>query len=102
MGGKIFRDFMLNQKIFEGYFLDGQNLAVQDLLVELTGEAGLSKKEATEVLENCVYKEAVDTDWMRSRQIRILGVPTFVIGQYRISGARPYVMLECFVVENTL
>ena len=102
MGGKIFREFMLNQKIFEAYFVDGQNLAVQDLLVELTGEDGLSKKEATKVLENRVYNEAVDIDWMRSRQIGISGVPTFVIGQYGISGAQSYEMLERFVVENTL
>ena len=102
LGERFLESSMLNQKIFEAYFVDGQNLAVQDLLEELTGEAGLSKKEATEVLENRVYKEAVDIDWMRSRQIGISGVPTFVIGQNGISGAQSYEMLERFVVENTL
>jgi len=31
---------LLNQKIFEAYFVDGQNLANQNLLVNLAGEAG--------------------------------------------------------------
>jgi len=93
---------LLNQKIFEAYFVDGQNLANQNLLVNLAGEAGLSTQEAAEVLENRSYREAVDLDWMRSRQIGISGVPTFVMGQYGISGAQPYEMLERFVVENTV
>ena len=92
---------LLNQKIFEAYFVDGQNLANQNLLVKLAGEAGLSTQEATKVLENRVFKEAVDIDWMRSRQIGISGVPTFVIGQYGISGAHSYEILERFVVKNT-
>ena len=91
---------LLNQKIFEAYFVDGQNLANQNLLVKLAGEAGLSTQVAREVLENRVFKEAVDIDWMRSRQTGISGVPTFVIGQYRIAGAKSYEMLERFVVKN--
>ena len=91
---------LLNQKIFEAYFVDGQNLANQNLLVKLAGEAGLSTQEAREVLENHVFKEAVDVDWMRSRQIGISGVPTFVIGQYGIAGAKSCEMLERFVVKN--
>ena len=100
-GERFSESSMLNQKIFDAYFVNGQNLADQDLLAKLAGKAGLSKKEATEVLENRVYQEAVDIDWMRSRQIGISGIPTFVIGQYGISGAQPYEMLERFVVENT-
>ena len=92
---------LLNQKIFEAYFVDGQNLANQNLLVKLAGEAGLSTQEATKVLEKRVFKEAVDIDWMRSRQIGISGVPTFVIGQYGISGAKSYETLERFVFKNT-
>ena len=47
-GERFSESSMLNQKIFEAYFVDGQNLADQDLLAKLTGEAGLSTKEATE------------------------------------------------------
>ena len=57
MGGKIFREFHAESKIFEAYFVDGQNLADQDLLAKLAGEVGLSTQEATEVLENRLYKE---------------------------------------------
>ena len=88
-GERFSESSILNQKIFEAYFVDGQNLADQDLLAKLAGEAALSTQEASEVLENRLYKEAVDIDWMRSRQIGISAVPTFVIGQYGISGAQP-------------
>ena len=70
--------------------------------MNLAGEAGLSTQEAAEVLENRSYREAVDLDWLRSRQIGISGVPTFVMGQYGISGAQTFEMLERFVVENTV
>ena len=92
---------LLNQKIFEAYFVDGQNLANQNLLVRLAGEAGLLTQEATKVLENREFIEAVDIDWMRSRQIGISCVPTFVVGHYGISGAQSYDMLERFVIKNT-
>ena len=100
-GERFPESLLLNQKIFEAYFVDGQNLANQNLLVKLAGEAGLSTQEAREVLENRVFKEAVDIDWIRSRQTGISGVPTFVRGQYRITGAKSYEMLERFVVKNT-
>ena len=100
-GERFPESLLLNQKIFEAYFVDGQNLANQNLLVKLAGEAGLSTQETREVLENRVFKEAVDIDWMRSWQTGISGVPTFVIGQYRIAGAKSYKMLEQFVVKNT-
>ena len=92
---------MLNHKIFEAYFVHGQNLADNKLLVKLAGEVGLSTQEAEKVLRNRTYKEEVDFDWLRSRQIGISGVPTFVFGKYVISGAQSYEILERFVVENT-
>ena len=100
-GEKFSESSMLNQKIFEAYFVDGQNLADQDLLAKLDGEAGLSTQEVTEVLGNRLYKKAVDIDWMKARHSGISAAPTFVIGQYGISAAHPYEMLERFVVENT-
>ena len=100
-GESFSQSSILNQKIFEAYFVDAQNLADQNHLVRLAGKTGLSTQEAFEVLENRSYKEAVDFDWMRSRQIGISGVPTFVLGQYGISGAQSYEILERFVVENT-
>ena len=45
-GERFSESSMLNQKIFEAYFVDGQNMADQDLLAKLAGEAGLSTQEA--------------------------------------------------------
>ena len=101
-GERFSESKILNQKIIEAYFVDGQNLANQNLLVKLAGKAGLSTQKAAEILENRSYKESVDFDWIRSRQLGILGVPTFVLGQHGISGAQSYEILERFVVENSL
>ena len=50
-GERFSESSMLNQKIFEAYFVDGQNLADQDLLAKLAGEAGLSKKKLRKSLK---------------------------------------------------
>ena len=101
-GERFSQSSMLNHMIFEAYFVHGQNLADIKLLVKLAGEVGLSTQDAEKVLRNRTYKEEVDFDWLKSRQIGISGVPTFVFGKYVISGAQSYEILERFVVENTL
>ena len=100
-GERVLQSSALNDKIFEAYFVHGQNLANNELLIKLAGEVGLSTQEAEKVLRNRTCKEEVDLDWLRSRQIGISGVPTFVLGKYVISGAQFFEILERFVVENT-
>ena len=41
--GEDFQSSMLNQKIFEAYFVNGQNLVDQGPLANPAGKAGLSK-----------------------------------------------------------
>ena len=45
-GERFSQSSMLNNKIFEAYFVHGQNLADNKLLVKLAGEVGLSTQEA--------------------------------------------------------
>jgi predicted DsbA family dithiol-disulfide isomerase len=40
------------------------------------------------------FKAEIDTDWQRSRDYGITGVPTFVAGGRGVVGAQPYATLE--------
>ena len=88
-----------HEAVFRAYFVNGKNIGKADELVPLTKSIGLPEKEARSVLELRTFKEAVDSDWSRSRSLRITGVPTFMIGQQAIVGAQPYEVLEQFLID---
>jgi predicted DsbA family dithiol-disulfide isomerase len=82
-----------HEAVFRAYFVDGKNIGKVDKLVALAKSISLPQKEARSVLELRTFKEAVDSDWSRSRSLGITGVPTFVIGQHAIVGAQPFEVL---------
>jgi predicted DsbA family dithiol-disulfide isomerase len=86
--------------VFRAYFVDGQNIAQMDVLAGLAQEVGLSADEARIVLRERSLREAVDADWVRSHQMGITAVPTFVMGREAVVGAQPYEVLEQFLVRN--
>jgi predicted DsbA family dithiol-disulfide isomerase len=45
------------------------------------------------------YREAVDRDWQRSRQLGITAVPTFILNGQRLVGAQSYAELEGMVLS---
>jgi predicted DsbA family dithiol-disulfide isomerase len=52
------------------------------------------------VLETRGYREAVDGDWSRSREMGIRAVPTFLIDHEVLVGAQPYEVIEAFLKEH--
>ncbi len=86
--------------VFRAYFVDGRNIAQIDVLAGLAQEAGLSADEARIIVRERSFREAVDADWMRSHQMGITAVPTFVMGREAVVGAQPYEVLEQFLVQN--
>ena len=60
---------------------------------------GLPADEARRVIEERSFREAVDRDWARARQLGVTGVPTYVIGGQGVAGAQPYEVLEEFVTS---
>ena len=87
----------MHDALYRAYFVDGLNIADVDVLLELVRSVGLSVDAAREVLTQRTFKQAVDEDWLRSRQYGITGVPTFVAGGYGVTGAQPYETLVQFV-----
>jgi predicted DsbA family dithiol-disulfide isomerase len=75
---------------FKAYFADGLNIGRQSTLLELGASVGLSAEQVLEVLEKRTFEEAVDKDWMRSYQLGVKAVPTFMIKGMSLVGAQPY------------
>lgn len=91
-GGDAFHD-----AAFKAYFVEAKNIGDIDVLVEVAESIGLSPEEAREVLETRSFKDAIDTDWNKSRQMGVTGVPTFVAAGQGLVGAQPYENLEALV-----
>lgn len=86
--------------VFRAYFVDGRNIGHVDELAGLAQAVGLSPDEGRIILQSRSFREAVDADWVRSHQMGITAVPTFVIGQQAVVGAQPYEVLEQFMKNN--
>ncbi len=86
--------------VFRAYFVDGRNIAKSDILVTLAGAAGLSEKDAGEILQSRAFREAVDSDWALCERLGISAVPTFLLDHQSLVGAQPYEALEQLLLVN--
>lgn len=82
---------------FRAYFVDGKNIGKAEVLVDLAKSLGLSAPGARTVLDRRTWREAVDTDWARSRTLGVTAVPTFLLNGRGITGFQPYRVLEAFL-----
>lgn len=87
----------IHDALFRGYFADVKNIGDAGVLLDLAESIGLSRADASDVLESRSYREVVDRDWQRSRSIGVTGVPTYVSGGLGVVGAQPYEQLEALV-----
>ncbi len=92
------RDEEYHKAVFRAYFVEGRNIGKAEELLALVEGMGLAREEAASVLKERTFKEAVDSDWRRCREMGITAVPTFVMNQQAVVGAQPYDVLERFLV----
>ncbi len=80
----------LVERLFKGYFLEGEDIGDPAVLIRLAVEGGLPEDAARDCLENdSGESDAVRLEDMRARQLGIQGVPFFILDQqYAISGAQ--------------
>ena len=90
----------IHDALFRAYFADGVNLARDDNLVPIAEGIGLSREEARRVLTDRLFRDAVDDDWRRSRELGVTGVPTYFAKGRALVGAQPYAVLERLVLEG--
>ncbi len=84
----------IHDALYRAYFVESRNIGDADVLVEIATSVGLPAEAAREVLETRSFKDAVDSDWAKSQQHGVTGVPTFVAAGYGVVGAQPYEALE--------
>lgn len=89
----------IHEALFQAYFVRNVNLARIEELTRIAEQVGLPTAGAEAVLTERRFRDAVDEDWQRSRNLGITGVPTFVIGDQGLVGAQPYEKLEAFVTS---
>ncbi len=91
-GGKA-----LHKILYRTYFVEDQNLAKKEVLLQAVEKAGLDVNEAGEVIDERRFSDQVDEAWQRARQMQISGVPSFIGGSYVTSGYHPYDELVKFI-----
>ncbi|OLT07366.1 hypothetical protein BJF90_14030 [Pseudonocardia sp. CNS-004] len=80
----------VKERLFRGYFTDGEHIADHDTLARLGAEAGLDADEARDVLASDRYADEVRADEQQARAYGITGVPFFVVDRkYGVAGAQP-------------
>lgn len=85
---------------FHAYFAEGRNLAELEVLQDIAEKAGLDGNEAKEVITTRSFAEAVDEHWTLSRVKGVTAVPTFIMNNGMLTGARPYQDLVNFIKES--
>jgi predicted DsbA family dithiol-disulfide isomerase len=89
-----------NDRMFQAFFQEEQNIGDIDVLTKLAGEIGLDEREYKEALETRKYKETHRKALEHAYQGNINSVPTFVIGDTMISGVRSKETLELIINEE--
>ena len=87
----------LNRKLLEAYFVEGLNLADPEVLLDLAESSGLPREETEEAISKRLFRNEVDSDWKRARELGVRGVPTFVYGNRALVGAQPYEKMKQLV-----
>jgi len=90
------KQYETKERLLQGYFINGENIDDIDTLVKIGEEMGFEADKVRQSLESNQFSEAVQTDIYEAQQLRIQGVPFFVIDRkYGISGAQsPEVILQ--------
>ncbi|MCU1484262.1 MAG: DsbA family oxidoreductase [Actinomycetia bacterium] len=83
------RQAELEERLFRGYFTDGEAIGDTAVLRRLAVEAGLPEADVEDVLDSDRYADAVRDDERTAQQLGARGVPFFVVDRtYGASGAQ--------------
>jgi predicted DsbA family dithiol-disulfide isomerase len=78
------------EALFRAYFIEGTDIGNQQALIDVAADAGLERSKAESALSGDEGLEAVKEAEDQARQLRVEGVPFFIInGKLTLSGAQP-------------
>jgi predicted DsbA family dithiol-disulfide isomerase len=84
--------------MFQAYFVEGQNIAKEAVLVDVIEALNMNIDKAREVIRKRSFQSQVDSDWQRAYALGVTAVPTFVKDGEMLVGAQPYDALERFAI----
>ena len=85
----------MSERLLKAYFLEGEAIGKNDVLLKFVKEIGLDVTEATDILNGEQFKDNVEKDIYDAQQLGVRGVPFFVVdNKYGISGAQPQELFE--------
>ncbi|MCW9706440.1 DsbA family oxidoreductase [Aliifodinibius sp. 1BSP15-2V2] len=77
------------EALFEAYFIKSRNIDDTETLLDIAVQVGLDPDESHKALSSDTYAEAVKADIQEARNMRVRGVPFFLLNKkYSISGAQ--------------
>ena len=82
------KDMFLNYHIgiYEAYFVEGLNIGDQEIVLNISENAGLNRNELEECLSNRSMFDSIEINKKQAEDNIILGVPTFVFGNFPLHG----------------
>ena len=87
----------IHDNFFEAYFVQGLNVGLESVILDVVSKSGLDPKEAKKVIKNRLFMKKIDEDWKKSRNYGVTGVPTYVYQKQSMVGAQPFENLVEFL-----
>lgn len=88
-------DHELEEELFKSYFIEGEFIASDEVLLNKAVKVGLNTTDVEEVLNSNAFEKEVYADIQLAQAIGVQGVPFFVFNnKYAISGAQSSAMFQ--------
>ena len=87
----------IHDNFFEAYFVQGLNVGLESVILDVVSKSGLNPEEARKVIKNRLFMKNIDDDWNKSRNYGVTGVPTYVYQKQSLVGAQPHENLVEFL-----
>ena len=87
----------IHDNFFEAYFVQGLNIGLESVILDVVSKSGLNPEEARKVIKNRLFMKNIDDDWNKSRNYGVTGVPTYVYQKQSMVGAQPHENLVEFL-----
>ncbi len=88
-----------HELIFDTYWKEGKDIGDLTLLLDLAESIGLEKNELLDYIESDEPQNMLKKTSLELGNVRITGVPTFIIGDRVVVGAQPYETFQTVIEE---
>ena len=86
--------------VWQAKYVDQKDISDANSLLDLVDSTGLSRNEAEPVLKDALFKDAVDSDWMRSLEIDPQYVPSVLLNGELLENPQEYKLFEQLISQH--